>query len=84
MLLAFDHFYTTTFEQGSNQGNSGIKLIDTYIKDEEEILNTILKGRDYKLYVEEWLAKITDDLNFGTLDHRIILWCHIQIYLIID
>jgi len=36
MILAFDHFYTTTFEQGSNLGNGGLKLIDTYIKDNQE------------------------------------------------
>ena len=35
MLLAFDHFYTTTFDRGSNVGNTGLKLIDTYIKDSE-------------------------------------------------
>ena len=38
MLLAFDHFYTTTFQQGSNLGNSGLKLVDTKIKKPIKIL----------------------------------------------
>ena len=70
MLLAFDHFYTTTFQQGSNLGNSGLKLVDTVIKDVDgNHVETFNKGETIKLYVEEWLnyAKVSlDEINEGT------------------
>ena len=70
MLLAFDHFYTTTFDRGSNVGNTGLKLIDTYIKDSEgNIVRHFGQGETIKLKVQEWLdyAHIDlDDYNYGT------------------
>ena len=70
MLLAFDHFYTTTFEQGSNLGNEGLKLIDTYIKDTDgKVVKFIPSGETVKLYVADWLQYShvsLDDLNLGT------------------
>jgi hypothetical protein len=70
MLLAFDHFYTTTFEQGSNLGNSGLKLIDTYIKDIDGNIKYVFpQGETIKLYVKDWLdlaGTSLDSLNTGT------------------
>lgn len=70
MLLAFDHFYTTTFDRGSNVGNTGLKLIDTYIKDSQgNIVRHFGRGDTIKLYVQEWLdyAHVNlDDYNEGT------------------
>ena len=79
MLLAFDHLYTTTFDKGSNVGNTGLKLIDTYIKDVDgNIVRHFNKGETVKLYVEDWLkyADISlDDYNVGTpvsLNHPLV------------
>ena len=70
MILAFDHFYTTTFEQGSNLGEDGLKLVDTYIKDiNNNPIYFFKKGETIKLNVSQWLhlANVDlDKLNFGT------------------
>jgi len=70
MILAFDHFYTTTFEQGSNLGDAGLKLVNTYIKDVNDITRySFKKGETIKLNVSQWLhlASINlDSLNYGT------------------
>jgi len=70
MILAFDHFYTTTFEQGSNLGNGGLKLIDTYIKDVNgKTVAFFEKGDTIKINVSDWLqySEIAlDSLNEGT------------------
>ncbi len=79
MLLAFDHFYTTTFQRGSNVGNTGSKLIDTYVKNSEgKIIKHFGKGETIKLYVQDWLdyANIElDNYNYGTpisLEHPLV------------
>ena len=79
MLLAFDHLYTTTFDTGSNVGNTGLKLIDTYIKDVDgNTVKHFAQGETVKLYVEDWLkyAHISlDDYNVGTpvsLSHPLV------------
>ena len=46
MIFAFDHFYTTTFEQGSNLGDTGLKLVNTYVKDVKMILLDILLKKE--------------------------------------
>lgn len=70
MYLVFDHFYTTTFEQGSNLGNSGLTLVDTYIKDvNDTTIKKFPKGKTIKLYVKDWLRYAgvnLDELNYGT------------------
>ncbi len=70
MNLGFDHFYTTSFEEGSNLGNV-LKLgIDTYIKDENGgELAHFRAGQTIMMNVSEWL-RLTgvslEDLNSGT------------------
>ena len=55
-MLLGDHLYTTTFDTGSNVGNTGLKLIDTYIKDVDgNIVKHFAQGETVKLYVEDWL-----------------------------
>lgn len=70
MILAFDHFYTTTFEQGSNLGDAGLKLVNTYVKDVDDITRySFEKGETIKLNVSQWLhlADVDlDSLNHGT------------------
>ena len=74
ILFAFDHFYTTTFEQGSNLGDAGLKLVNTYIKDVNDITRySFEKGETIKLNVSQWLnlADVDlDSLNHGTLYQR--------------
>ena len=70
MNLGFDHFYTTTFEEGSNLGNIMQGGIDTYIKDDNgNKLAHFLPGNTIIMNVSEWL-KLTgvnlDDYNEGT------------------
>ena len=63
MLLAFDHFYSTTFEEGSNLGVENIP-IDTYIKDEDDnILKHFNAGETIKLSLDEWLKLSNVDLD---------------------
>ena len=70
MIFAFDHFYTTTFEQGSNLEMPGLKLVNTYIKDVNDITRySFEKGETIKLNVSQWLnlADVDlDSLNHGT------------------
>lgn len=70
MILAFDHFYTTTFEQGSNLGDAGLKLVETYIKDvNDDTRYSFKKGETIKLNVSQWLdlAHVNlDSINYGT------------------
>jgi hypothetical protein len=55
MILAFDHFYATSFEEGSNLVTDK-KGIETFIKDKEgNTLKHFDRGETIKLSLEEWL-----------------------------
>ena len=63
MILAFDHFYATTFEEGSNLITEN-KEIDTYIKNKEgKNLKYFNKGETIKLNLLEWLQLSDIDLD---------------------
>ena len=63
MILAFDHFYTTTFEEGSNLGVDNIP-IDTIIKDQNDnVLKQFKAGETIKLELSEWLKLSDIDLD---------------------
>nr|QDY51938.1 ATP P2X receptor [Mimiviridae sp. ChoanoV1] len=63
MILAFDHFYATTFEEGSNLITKQ-KGINTYIKDEDgNTLRYFKEGETIKLYLDEWLKYSNIDLD---------------------
>ena len=80
MLLGFDHFYTTSFEEGSNLPTVLKEGIDTYIKDESgNTLAFFPAGETIMMNVSKWLelTKISlEDFNDGTqnsLDHPYVL-----------
>ena len=70
MVLAFDHFYTTSFMNGGNIGSDG-KQIKTIIEDcngNEKYI--FYPGKTIKMNISEWLklACISlDDYNTGTI-----------------
>ena len=70
MNLGFDHFYTTSFEEGSNLRTLIGQGIDTYIKDEEgNQLAYFESGRTIMMNVSQWLnltGVSLDDFNEGT------------------
>lgn len=79
MNLGFDHFYTTSFEEGSNLGTLVKQGIDTYIKDETgNELRYFPAGDTIMMNVSEWL-RLTgislEDYNPGTnpsLEHPFV------------
>lgn len=70
MKFAFDHFYTTTFEEGSNLLEEGSNNIDTYIKDKDgNELWHFEKGKTISFNVSKWLELSgvnLDTFNIGT------------------
>ena len=70
MLLGFDHFYTTTFEEGGNLPNIIKNGIDTYIKDDNgNVLDYFPAGNTIKMNVSRWLQLTNvslDQYNDGT------------------
>ena len=68
MVLAFDHFYSTSFEEG---GNIGKKQLDTYLRNCHDNDNAYVfkKGETVKLTLKQWLELACvdlEDLNSGT------------------
>ena len=64
MKFAFDHFYTTTFEEGSNLFEESGNNIDTYIKDKEgNELWHFEKGQTISFNVSQWLQLAGVDLD---------------------
>jgi hypothetical protein len=79
MLLGFDHFYTTTFEEGSNLPSIVKEGIDTYIKDEAgNELAFFNAGNTIMMNVSKWLELTgvsLDSYNDGTqpsLEHSLV------------
>lgn len=70
MLLGFDHFYTTTFEEGSNLPSIVKSGIDTFIKDERgNELAFFPAGNTIMMNVSKWLELTDislDSYNDGT------------------
>jgi hypothetical protein len=70
MNLGFDHFYTTSFEEGGNLQTLFGNGIDTYIKDDEgNELAHFEAGRTIMMNVSQWLnltGVSLDDFNEGT------------------
>ena len=70
MKFDFDHFYTTTFEEGSNLYEEGNSNIDTFIKDKNgKELWHFKKGETISFNVSQWLKLAGVDLdtfNIGT------------------
>lgn len=63
MILAFDHFYATSFEEGSNLITEN-KKIDTYIKNENgKTIKKFNQGETIKLNLSEWLELSNIDLD---------------------
>ena len=79
MVLAFDHFYTTSFINGGNIGSNG-KQIKTRIKDYNDNEKYIFyPGETIKMNISEWLklaGTSLDDYNTGTIisavDDRVV------------
>ena len=79
MLLGFDHFYTTSFEEGSNLPTLLKRGIDTYIKDESgNVLDYFPAGDTIIMNVSRWLELTNvnlDQFNDGTqpsLEHPLV------------
>uniref|UniRef100_A0A6C0J915 Uncharacterized protein n=1 Tax=viral metagenome TaxID=1070528 RepID=A0A6C0J915_9ZZZZ len=70
MLLGFDHFYTTSFEDGGNLPTIVKSGIDTYIKDEKgNVLEFFPAGKTIMMNVSKWLELTNislDEYNDGT------------------
>ncbi len=63
MILAFDHFYSTTFEEGSNLGVDNLP-IETVIKNQKgKTLKKFKAGETIKLHLSEWLEISNVDLD---------------------
>ena len=63
MILAFDHFYATSFGEGSNLITEN-KKIDTYIKNENgKTIKKFNQGETIKLNLSEWLELSNIDLD---------------------
>tara|TARA_Y200000002_G_C22663113_1_gene656737 strand:+ start:109 stop:1374 length:1266 start_codon:yes stop_codon:yes gene_type:complete len=63
MILAFDHFYATSFEEGSNLITEK-KGIETIIKDKKgNILQKFGEGETIKLNLSQWLKYSNIDLD---------------------
>ncbi len=79
MLLGFDHFYTTSFEEGSNLPTIIKEGIDTYVKDEQgNQLAFFPAGNTIIMNVSKWLELTDislDKYNDGTqptLEHYLV------------
>ena len=70
MLLGFDHFYTTSFEEGGNLPSIIKEGIDTYVKDETgNELAFFNRGNTIMMNVSKWLELTgvsLDSYNDGT------------------
>ena len=70
MLLGFDHFYTTSFEEGGNLPSIIKEGIDTYVKDETgNELAFFNRGNTIMMNVSKWLELTNvslDSYNDGT------------------